>query len=273
METRLILDSGKTKIILEDPKFVQRVQVRNLDVVSWKNIYQALLPGKGVWSTTTACNIFAVLKRHHIDTAFIARKSADEFIALKCKMIKIEAVGRFVVEENSSYKKRNPHAVVGLRFDEPTIELFLKSKEKLFGGIELPDDDPLITKYSDEGVWVHRADVPVEGQGTFVPASAFGYSGSLKLLLNEIRVRTRTIGIIVRDSWKRLGWRLADFKIEFGHTHSGRLVMADSWDNDSMRIRDKEGRERSKQNVRDRGGVLGADVDYALVAETSNQLW
>ncbi|MDO8623829.1 MAG: phosphoribosylaminoimidazolesuccinocarboxamide synthase [bacterium] len=270
------LATGKTKSI-----YPLEVAVPSKDIVTWGNDKQAPMPGKAAWSTTTTANMFRVLKDASEEVAFSELLSSDTFAAPYCDMIKLEVVCRLVVEPGSSYLKRHPITPIGVSLSDPIIEFFLKSSGRMFGGIPLPDDDPFVTRINKGGLWVHHPGRSVNDKDcVFIPATIFGYEGDLEELSAELIARTKSIGRVVRDAWARHGWHLGDFKIEFGVTWEGQILLADVLDNDSWRLQDPDGKERSKQTIRDRSKrgdpleeiLAEASINYALVAAMSDEL-
>ncbi|MBI1957121.1 MAG: hypothetical protein HYS44_01535 [Candidatus Niyogibacteria bacterium] len=78
--------------------------------------------------------------------------------------------------------------------------------------------------------------------------------------------------LILEAAWAKLGFRLADFKVEFGiDVTTGELLLADVIDNDSWRLLEGE-RYLDKQNYRDGALPDAVKADYARVAELSTQL-
>ena len=55
---------------------------------------------------------------------------------------------------------------------------------------------------------------------------------------------TKTINEVMIDMWDRLGIILVDFKIEFGRTTDGEIVLADEISPDTCRLWDKETKEK-----------------------------
>jgi len=248
---------GKTKLI-----FPETVAIKAKDIVTWGNTHKALMPGKAVWSTETTCNVFRLLQKHNLPVAFIERTGPDTFLAPYCDMIPLEIVGRSVIDPKSSFLKRNPgypSEMIGVPLEIPEVEFFLKTKGPIFRGIEVPDDDPLIVDPLMGGVGERGFSVvhPAGKEGhAFIPAEAFGYPGDLVRLFETLRVMMGDLTLALREAWACLGWTLSDLKGECGLTRDGRLLLADVVDNDSWRLRDSLGVERSKQVVRDRFAAL-----------------
>ena len=156
------------------------------------------------------------------------------------------------------------------------VELFLKTEGGAFAGIAVPTDDPYVSHFSTEGVVVHNPSVPVSGNGVFIPASALGWESGREhqelMNLRYIRMLTRKVGALMQDAWEILGYQLADFKIEFGVTPTGRIVVSDVYDNDSQRLLDEHGVDRSKQRFRNGDPLEEVAKDYATIAQVSQQL-
>ena len=106
----------------------------------------------------------------------------------------------------------------------------------------------------------------------FIPSKAFGYPGDLPSLFETLRVMMDDLTLTLRDAFARIGWTLGDWKGEFGLTRDGRLLLADVVDNDSWRVRDSLGVERSKQVIRDGKSVEEACEDFRVVAFVSKLL-
>ena len=274
----LILAEGKTKRIINWHS--NMVRVRNLPRLTWDDKYNVHLEGKDISATTTTCNVFQMLVENDIPVAFEGQQSETDFLAPYCRMVPVEEILRFSNEPESSYAKRNPDEPLG-PFKVPKVEHFLKTSGKSFGSQKLDFDDPYIVRYDNVGMWVHDPKLPIDENklifvhygNTFpgVPTRTFD-------LMEDILIAA---GNTMRDQWKRLGWTLGDFKAEFGFA-TGELLLADVLDNDSWRIQDPDGVERSKQTVRTRfkkgGEAALSDIlaeaahNYGMVAEASEGL-
>lgn len=268
-----IFASGKTKELSLLSGSPGLCKIRNLDNMTWDDTHSVIVPGKGVWATTTTCNVFALLKASGIPVAYKGHLSETNcFAGDICSMIPVEVIVRFANEGNSSYSKRYPDAPLG-PFPSPVVEFNLKTVKKLFGSDVLLFDDPLISKYMWLGMFVHNPKEAVfAGQGEFVrythifgqdPMSIFGTMQQLAL----------TIATVLKEAWAKIGWNLGDLKIEFGILPDGSIVLGDVIDNDSWRLQDSHGIERSKQTVRNDGYVSEQTIrSYSMVAEASARL-
>ncbi|MES2668339.1 MAG: phosphoribosylaminoimidazolesuccinocarboxamide synthase [Patescibacteria group bacterium] len=268
---------GKTKSVVPVPMNPAVAVMTAKDIVSWKNKHQEVMEGKAAWSTTTAANMFRILDHHQIPNAFIEQMSPTEMLVDTCIMAPFEVVIRFGIGPESSMLKRNPAMPLG-PLPMPVVEFFLKTKGTTFKGIEVPDDDPFISYRDDAGIRVHKADKPSRGKGKLIPVEMLLDSNvvgslSLSMLFEVMEQSLLDAGILLKETWDAEGWDLGDFKAEFGWTLEGRLIIADVIDNDSWRIKDPDGIERSKQVIRDGKSVKDAASDFAMVAEASDRVW
>jgi phosphoribosylcarboxyaminoimidazole (NCAIR) mutase len=85
--------------------------------------------------------------------------------------------------------------------------------------------------------------------------------------MKQIEELTRKSILILEGAWNNLGYRLIDYKIEFGITDAGKLVIADVIDNDSWRLRTDDWQELSKQVFREGHPLAEVEDKYARVAQ------
>jgi len=265
---------------------------------------------KAICATTTTTKIFELLNACGIPTAFVQRISDTEFIAKKCEMIPLEVVARRLAVGSFVQRRPDLKAPEGkkpIRFHEVYREFFLKTtKGKLEKagqsrdlGLPLIDtgrkeegtgkpimkvlDDPLI-----EDVWAGNWKLMMPKQPAWEKGGDLGISISpTEVVLSadvKIGLRSSVVEIIklmdqinhksfllVEGAWAILGYLLVDWKIEFGWTMDGQLVIADVIDNDSWRLRNREFQELSKQLHRDGLPLSEVEAKYGLVTEMVQQ--
>lgn len=90
-------------------------------------------------------------------------------------------------------------------------------------------------------------------------------------MIQEIEELTRKTFLLIEGAWKNMGYRLIDFKIEFGIDAEGKLVVADVIDNDSWRLRTDDWKELSKQTFRDNHPLAQVQENYLRVAQLVEQ--
>jgi len=282
IERGKLVSEGKTKKIYEvagDPKYA---------IVEYKNTITAFddptftkeFATKAKYSNITTSRVFEMLQKAGIPTSFVRQLSDTEFLAEKCDMIPLEVVVRRYAF--GSYLKRHPEyaraeGATPHRFDTPTVEFFLKTTkggvkdshgEVIVEGLDplKGEEDPFIENPEDS-MWrlAHPkkpdSDPTASLQRTIEGARVLG-SGTTKEMESMI-VKTLTT---LEEFFSKHDFKLIDFKIEFGVTKDGKVVIADVIDNDSWRLRDKDWNDVSKQSFRDGGGMSDIEDKYALVA-------
>ncbi len=278
-----LVAEGKTKRIYEAPEDPTKV------VVEYKNDITAFddpsktkqFEKKAEYSNTTNARVFEMLNRAGIPTAFVKQLNDTEFMAEKCTMVPLEVVARRYAV--GSYLSRHPELKmpdgdVPHRFDEPLVEFFLKTTrggltsaagETLVEGLDPKEgqEDPFIPN-PDEPLWklVHpkkEAGDDASDIGKTVEAAKVLPSPEAIQKIREMITRTfETLEAFFTEH----DFKFVDFKIEFGITHDGRLVVADVIDNDSWRLRDQDWKDVSKQSFRDGEDMGTVEDKYALVA-------
>jgi len=276
--------SGKTKDVHEDANNNTQVIVTNRDEIT-KNDDASLteqMQGKGKYATNTTCNIFELLEKANIPTAFVSRilENEESFIAKKVAMIPLEVIVRRYA--TGSYLERMPHLwqKEGLyRFEHLKFELFLKTSG---GNLAIDDkkivkdlkvDDPFIENPYDN-VWniVHPKQMNYTNDNE--PLAVIESSSVLDTIsISEIEELTRKTFLVIEAAWAiNFGFKLIDFKIEFGIDENGILVVADVVDNDSWRLHTPQGKEVSKENFRQNLPFEDISETYKLVSVLSDSL-
>ena len=288
MAEQVVIAEGKTKVIFRLDDKPGLVLVRSKDDIT-KNDDPAqtrVMEGKAVHSTTTTCAVFSLLKAAGILVAFERQVSSTEFEAPECKMIPLEVViRRYAV---GSYLKRFPNLEktkeeTPHRFHRLVFELFLKTT----GGRILnkdgevcgethedpttgrPIDDPFILDPGDS-IWdLRHPKYPSWTEKSKLNCPVF--RGNILpvpegVTVERIEEIARRVFLVLEGAWAQIGFRLVDFKIEFGIDKDGNLVVSDVIDNDSWRLRTSDWQELSKQLFRDNFDMSEIADKYALVA-------
>ncbi len=250
------IDEGKTKIIWGLPGAeIVKIESKS-EITAGDGVKRDTIQGKDVLSNNTTCNVFELLERKGIETHFIQRLSGNSFLAYGCNMIPVEVVVRRIA--TGSYLKRNPDVKDGTVFDELVVEFFYKDDDM---------HDPIMI-LEDNEILLYDAKKPIEASsfiGTFDDLSML----ELAKVMEE---RAKEIFLILEESFKNLGTVLWDLKIEFGWAKTGEeLVVADVIDNDSWRIRDKEGNQLDKQVYRDGGSLKEVKNLYEIVSNITDK--
>lgn len=260
----LLLAEGKTKRIWSSSLTNKHVIIESKDdLTAGDGAKHDIIPGKGALSNQTICNVFECLKAWGLPVAFFRQYSATEFIAEHCAMIPYEVVVRRLAF--GSILKRYPSYDKGYVFPELLPEFFLKTSGKKWQGYGLPVDDPLIIFSQNRGC-LFRPDQPIGQQAPFLILDDFPLQHSPKEIKDIDQIAIRAF-LEVEIAWRKLGYRLVDFKLEFGHNVDGELRLADVIDNDSWRLLDEHGYDVSKQAYREGEPLEKVAANYRLVAQ------
>lgn len=225
MDKREQLYEGKAKKVFatDDP---------NLVIVSYKDDATALdglkkgtISGKGVVNNRMANFLMQLLERNGIPTHFVEELSERDTVVKKVSIVPLEVIIRNI--SAGSFAKRYG-VEEGIVFAEPTIEFSYKNDDL---------HDPLINDYH---------------------ALALGIA--TKEEIETIKNMAFTINRILKDYFIGLGVKLVDFKLEFGKTADGTIVLADEISPDTCRFWDAETNEKLDKDRfrRDMGGVEDA---------------
>jgi phosphoribosylaminoimidazole carboxylase/phosphoribosylaminoimidazole-succinocarboxamide synthase len=247
------------------------------------------LGGKDACATRTTCNVFRLLDKIGISTSFVEQVSDTEFIVRKCTMVPLEVIARrFAV---GSYLKRfpgfaTPAGELAHRFHNLLVEFFLKTtnggltldgaETPLISGLvaEKGEEDPFIVDPINEERWeLRHPKQPIgDDSAVFTTVNRPEVEWAKPEQLTKMEKMTQDIFWALEAAWHALGLRLIDFKIEFGYTEDGQLVVSDVIDNDSWRLQTFEMEDLSKQSFRDGEALDKVAAKYGLVAELSNRL-
>jgi len=229
---------------------------------------------KAVAANITTCNVFEILKEAGVPLAYKKKLSDTEFLAEKCVMIPLEVIARRYAF--GSFIEREPQYEEKFRFDDLLIEFFMKTTdgrcifdEKIMA-LVLPVEDPYIADI-DKKTWkLLQPKMPYDDYDSLIESFNSKMMLDGRFQIDEIRQITDRVFHILEYVWSKLGIRLVDFKIEFGLTPDGRLVVADVIDNDSWRIKTEFWEDLSKQSFRDGEDLSEVEKKYLRVMTLSN---
>jgi phosphoribosylaminoimidazole-succinocarboxamide synthase len=187
--------------------------------------------GKGVVNTLFTRYFFDILQSHGIKTHVISYVDEISIRAKKVKIFPLEVVVRNFAA--GSICKREGYEK-GLKFDPPMCEFFLKDDSK---------GDPLISE-----------------------AEILDMNLATKEELEIIKQTTLKINSILSSYVDKKGITLVDFKIEFGKTVEGEVILADEISPDTCRFWLKGTTESLDKDVyrEDKGDLISS---YRRLAE------
>jgi len=248
------INEGKTKKVYQINE--EKVEIISMESITAEDGEKKdEIEGKDILANNTTCNSLELLDRKGVRTHFVRRESSNSFIAKLCQMIPVEVVERRIA--TGSFLERNPDVKAGTIFEEVKVEFFHKD-DKLH--------DPYIVRM--EPYW--------ERYQPKKPIVYENYIDEIEALCTEEEAQymektARKVFEILEEAFAQLGVVLWDLKIEFGRTVDGEIVVADAIDNDSWRIRDKDGNKLSKQVYRDGGSLEKVSSLYELVSNLTDK--
>jgi len=231
------LYSGKAKTVYstEDPtKYI--VEFRD-SLTAFDGEKHSEMKGKGYYNAQISAVLYPMLESHGIGTHFVEMDSDNEMVVEAVKIILLEVIVRNIAA--GSITKKYPIAE-GTKFDPEIIAFDYKCDEK---------HDPMINE-----------DI----------AKAAGLATDEEL--DEIKRMSRLINKYLKEFMFERGLILVDFKLEFGRTADGRIVLADEISCDTCRLWDAKTRQSMDKDVFrfDKGDLLGAyrEVARRIVGES-----
>lgn len=195
---------GKAKRVFSTETVHQlRVEYKD-EVTAGNGAKKDKMQGKGRLNNRITSIIFEYLNKHDIESHFIKQLSETEQLVKEVKIIPLEVVVRNIA--TGSITKRLGFEK-GHVFDEPLVEFFYKNDDL---------NDPLIT--DDHVKLLHIAN-----------------DEEIKILKDM----TKNINKVLIQLMNEMDLRLVDFKVEFGKTENGDILLADEISPDTCRIWDK----------------------------------
>ncbi|MGY5873389.1 MAG: phosphoribosylaminoimidazolesuccinocarboxamide synthase [Candidatus Thorarchaeota archaeon] len=220
-----LIHEGKVKRVLQDPDSAERVIIEFTDAVTaGDGAKKEEFTGKGTVALDMSQYLFGYLEGRGIDTHYVKKLNDTQLLCKKVTVFPIEVVCRNIAA--GSFCRRYG-TEKGTEFSRPLIEFFVK------------DDayhDPLITS----GAIVRLGLVERED-------------------LEFMRSVALSVNYYLGELLKQRELVLVDFKLEFGRTEKGHIVLADELSPDSMRIWDSSTTSMDKDIFReDKGNLIAA---------------
>ena len=217
------LYEGKAKKVFatSDPNVV--IVSYKDDATAFNGLKKGTITGKGAINNRMTNNLMRRLEEKGVPTHYVEELSDRETAVKKVSIVPLEVIIRNI--SAGSFAKRFG-VEEGIVFDAPTIEFSYKNDDL---------GDPLMNSY---------------------------HALALKLATQEeidlIKKYAFAVNDLLRGFMKEIGIDLVDFKLEFGKTADGTIVLADEISPDTCRLWDEQTHEKlDKDRFRGRGGLRG----------------
>ena len=225
MEKREQLYEGKAKKVFatENPDCV--IVSYKDDANAFNGLKKGTITGKGAINNRVTNYLMQLLEKEGVPTHFVEELSDRETVVKKVSIVPLEVIVRNI--SAGSFAKRYG-VEEGIVFDAPTIEFSYKNDDL---------GDPLL---NTSHALALKLATPAE--------------------IDAIKAMSFKINDVLKAFFKNVGVDLVDFKLEFGKTNDGKLVLADEISPDTCRFWDSKTHEKLDKDRfrRDLGNVEDA---------------
>ena len=219
------LYEGKAKKVFEtdDPDLL--IVSYKDDATAFNGLKKGTIAGKGDINNQMSNLLMQLLEKRGVPTHFVKELSERETLVRRVKIVPLEVIIRNIAA--GSFSKRFG-VEEGIVLARPTIEFSYKNDDL---------GDPLINDYH-----IFALELATEEELETIKKYAFAVNEELKKF------------------WASCGVTIVDFKLEFGKTSDGTIVLADEISPDTCRLWDSNTGEKLDKDRfrRDLGGVEDA---------------
>ena len=192
------------------------------DATAFNGLKKGTIAGKGIINNQMSNRLMQMIEQKGVPTHFVKELSERETLVKKVSIVPLEVIVRNIAA--GSFSKR--YGVdEGMVFEEPVIEFSYKNDT--LGDPLLNTDHALALKVAT------RAEI------------------------DTIKSYALKVNSILKAFWAECGITLVDFKLEFGKTTDGSIILADEISPDTCRLWDSATGEKLDKDRfrRDLGGV------------------
>ena len=210
------------------------------DATAFNGQKKGTILGKGSINNRMTNLLMQMLEKHGVPTHFVEELNDRETVVKKVEIVPLEVIIRNI---SAGHFASNYGVEEGIVFEHPTIEFSYKNDDL---------GDPLINAY---------------------------HALALKLATKEeidtiIRLSFK-VDEVLQEFFLTVGIKLVDFKLEFGRTSDGTIILADEISPDTCRLWDKDTNEKLDKDRfrRDLGNVEDAyqEVMSRLLAKSAEK--
>lgn len=225
MEKTVQMYEGKAKkVFATDDENLCIVSYKD-DATAFNGLKKGTIAGKGVVNNKMSNYLMQLLEKDGVPTHFVKELNDRETLVKKVSIVPLEVIVRNVAAGSFSKRLGVPE---GTPLKTTVLEYCYKNDEL---------GDPMVNNYH---------------------ILAMGYA--TKEELDTINSLTFKINDFLKDFFRKINVDLIDFKIEFGRTPDGKIVLADEISPDTCRFWDATTHEKLDKDRfrRDMGGVEDA---------------
>ena len=225
MEMREMLYEGKAKKVYatEDPDLL--IVSYKDDATAFNGKKKGTITGKGAINNRVTNFMMQRLEEQGVPTHFVEELNDRETVVKKVEIVPLEVIIRNI--SAGSFAKRYG-VEEGIPFENPTIEFSYKNDDL---------DDPLINEYHIQALKLATLEE-----------------------VDTIKKMAFKVNDVMKAFFAKRNVDLVDFKLEFGKTSDGTIVLADEISPDTCRFWDSETHEKLDKDRfrRDLGNVEDA---------------
>ncbi|MBY0553487.1 phosphoribosylaminoimidazolesuccinocarboxamide synthase [bacterium] len=235
MQTKEMLYEGKAKKIYKTDKENILLMEYKDSLTAFNALKKGNFEGKGALNCKISTLIFKLLAKHGIAHHWLETKDDKYMVVHQTKIIPLEVVVRNYIAGSLAKKLGKTE---GESLKQPIVEFYYKDDAL---------NDPFV---NDEQIialgWATQSDLQI------------------------LKKQALEINTVLSTTFKAVGLKLIDFKIEFGFNYKNEIILSDEISPDCMRLWDAETNKKLDKD-RFRQDLGAVDAAYMEVYERLNK--